>query len=327
MNEAPSGTGTAISSRTLADCVNAATNAPSLHNSQPWLFRIRTGSVDVYADRARQLDVLDPVGRELLISVGAAVFTVRLALRAAARLAELQLFPESGEPDLVARVTVGERLDPTPAVEELAATIEQRHTNRWPFARSVVPADALEQLSEAARREGARLTVAGAVGRRAILGLSQEADALLRARGGYRAELARWTIPLQRRHDGVPATAIGPWDALETLPMRDFGLLQPYLSRPAEQFEPYPTIAVLSTDGDRRDQWVHAGQALQRVLLTATRLKLATTPISQPVELPAVRELLTDTAAGRWAQIIVRLGYGQPAPATPRRPLADVLLR
>jgi hypothetical protein len=84
---------------------------------------------------------------------------------------------------------------------------------------------------------------------------------------------------------------------------------------------------VLSTDGDRREQWVHAGQALQRVLLTATRLKLATTPISQPVELPAVRELLTDTAAGRWAQIIVRLGYGQPAPATPRRPLAEVLLR
>jgi nitroreductase len=311
----------------LEDCVHAATKAPSLHNSQPWLFRIRTGYVDVYADRTRQLDVLDPVGRELLISVGAAVFTLRLALRANGRQPVLQLFPEPGQPDLVARVTVGERLDPTPGAETLAAAIEHRHTNRWPFDRSVVPADALEHLVGAARHEGAELTVAGAVGRRAILGLTQEADLRLRARGDYRAELARWTVPLRRHYDGVPATAIGPWDALETMPMRDFGLLQPYLSRPAEQFEPYPTIAVLSTDGDHRDQWVRAGQALQRVLLTATWLKLATTPISQPVELPAVRELLTDTDGGRWAQMVMRLGYGRPAPATPRRPLADVLLR
>ncbi|MET0420020.1 MAG: nitroreductase family protein, partial [Actinoplanes sp.] len=105
----------------------------------------------------------------------------------------------------------------------------------------------------------------------------------------------------------------------------DFGLIQPQLARRTEQFEPYPTIAVLTTAGDDRADWLRAGQALQRVLLTATRLRLATTPISQPVEIPAVREVLSDTRAGRWAQMVIRLGYGTPAGATPRRPVTEVL--
>jgi hypothetical protein len=207
-----------------------------------------------------------------------------------------------------------------------AATIPHRHTNRWPFARSVVPADVVERLADAARREGAMLTVASPVSRNAILGLSQEADRALRAKGRYRAELARWTSPRAGRDDGVPMTAIGPWDALEILPLRDFGLLQPRVERASAQFEPYPTIMVLATDGDTRRDWVRAGQALQRVLLTATWLNLATTPISQPVEMPGIRRLLTDTRAGMWAQMVLRVGYGRPATATPRRPLADVLL-
>ena len=223
-------------------------------------------------------------------------------------------------------MTAGRSAAPTPEVESLAAAIDQRHTNRWPFARSVVPADAVEQLADAARTEGAALTVASAVSRNAILGLSQAAERRLRSHGGYRAELARWTVPGTGRRDGVPPTAIGPWDALETLPIRDFGLLQPHIDRATEQFEPYPTITVPATEGDSPHDWVHAGQALQRVLLTATWLNLSTTPISQPIEIPVIREMLTETRDGIWAQMILRLGYGRPAPTTPRRSLDDVLL-
>lgn len=315
-----------LSAESLADCVLSATAAPSLHNSQPWRFRIVDGAVDVFADRTRQLDVLDPAGRELLVSVGAAVFTLRLAVRRQGHIPRLTLFPDPADADLVARVASGPAAPVSPAVEALADAIARRHTNRWPFAPSVVPADAVERLADAARHEGAILTVAGSVSRSAILGLSQAAERRLRTRGGYRAELARWTAPRPGRHDGIPANAIGPWDAMERLPVRDFGLLLPELMRAAEQFEPYPTIMVLATERDREHQWVAAGQALQRVLLVATGLHLATTPISQPVEIPAVRELLTDTRAGVWAQMILRLGYGQPAAATPRRPISEVLI-
>jgi nitroreductase len=310
----------------LTESVQSATAAPSLHNSQPWLFHLGDDRVDVHADRRRQLEVLDPTGRELLISVGAAVFTLRLAMQHRGYRPDLALFPDPAEPDLVARVTAGPPTATTRDVARLAAAIAHRHTNRWPFARTVVSGDAIEYLTGAARREAATLSVATPASRIAILNLSQSAERLLRSDGGYRAELARWTDLRPGRRDGVPASAIGPWDALETMPVRDFGLLQPQLRRTSEHFEPYPTIMVLATDGDGPDDWLRAGQALQRVLLTATWLNLATTPISQPVEIPAIRELLSDADRDHWAQLVLRIGYGRPAFSTPRRPLTEVLL-
>jgi nitroreductase len=316
---------TTVDSEVLARCVAAATLAPSLHNSQPWRFRITGGTVEVYADPSRRLDALDASGRELLISVGAALFTLRLAMRSQGWTPRYVLFPEPGSPDLVARVEPAGRAAPSETVTALAAAIPQRHTNRWPFAAAVVPADAIEELTRAAADESATLTIAGAVSRDAILGLGQAAERRLRADGGYRAELGRWTRPAHRRHDGVPPTAVGPWDAMERLPIRDFGLLHAQPWRTSERFETHPTIAVLATHGDGPPHWVLAGQALQHVLLAATRRGLSTTPISQPVEVPEIRELLTNTTTGRWAQMIIRLGYGPPAATTPRRPLTDIL--
>ena len=96
--------------------------------------------------------------------------------------------------------------------------------------------------------------------------------------------------------------------------IRDIGLLAPQPDRRAMRFEPFPTIAVLSTIGDQPTLWVQAGQALQRVQLTAACVNLTTTPMSQPVELPTIRDLLTDTTTGLWAQMVIQLGYGRPAP-------------
>lgn len=309
----------------LARCVQAATLAPSLHNSQPWRFRIDGGQVEVYADRSRRLDVLDPDGRELMISLGAAVFTLRAAMRGLGWIPALSLLPDPDNGDLVARVRPQRPELPSPAAQQLAAAIACRHTNRGPFTAAAVPAHALEELHAAARHEGATLTVAGSAARTTILGLGRLAEHRLRADGGYHAELGRWTRPAPGRRDGIPPVAVGPWDALERLPIRDFGLVHPQPSRRRERFEAYPTIAVLTTGGDMPADWLRAGQALQRVLLVATRLHLATTPVSQPVEVPSIREVLSDTRRGQWAQIVIRFGYGRPTPATPRRPLADVL--
>jgi nitroreductase len=310
----------------LESCVRTATLAPSLHNSQPWLFRVGAGRVEVFADPARRLDVLDPSGREMMISVGAALFTLRLSLLAAGRPADVAIFPDPGRPDLVAKVSTAGQVDVPDEIERLAAAVPQRHTNRYPFAGTPVPAEAIEQMTYAAWQENARLTVADEAGRDAIVALSRAAEQEQRATSGYREEMARWTVDRVRRYDGIPPSAIGPWDALEVMPIRDFGLLQPNANRTAEVFEPQPSIVVLATVGDDRTAWVTAGQALQRVLLTATSLDLATTPISQPVEVAGIREQLTDTSAGIWAQMVLRVGYGRPATATPRRPLADVLL-
>src|SRR5262245_55774431 len=64
----------------LRECLEAAVAAPSIHNSQPWRFRVTALGVDVFADRDRGLHVIDPIGRELLISIGAAVFNLRASM-------------------------------------------------------------------------------------------------------------------------------------------------------------------------------------------------------------------------------------------------------
>lgn len=314
----------APSQAVLTECVRAAVLSPSLHNSQPWRFRIGRGTVDVYADRGRRLAVLDPAGRELMISVGAAIFTLRVALRRRGFVPCVELFPEAGEADLVARVTALRPAAPTPAAEVLGDAVARRHTNRWPFAPRAVPWRALDQLRDAAHREGVRLSVTGPDATDAVLEVALAADDELRGRPGYRGELVRWTARARSR-DGVPASAIGPQDRLRRLPVRHFGQTLDF-PVPTGQFEAPPTILVLATAGDTGADHLRAGQALQRVLLTATSLGLATMPISQPLELPSARERLAGTGPAAWPQIVLRVGYGRPVRATPRRPLEDVLL-
>jgi nitroreductase len=310
----------------MRDCLTAATAAPSIHNTQPWRFRPHGVAVDVYADRTRRLGVVDPTGREMLISLGAALFNLRVAILTRGRQAIIKLLPTELEPDLVATVAVAQ---PTPigsTVRALARAIPLRHTNRRPFTNTPVPPRVLADLSAAAHVEGGSLSVLDSAGRDAVLALVRTAEAQQRASVRYQLELAEWTAAAYGRMDGVPPEAFGPWSAMEVVPIRDFGLVQPARRRDVAEFENEPTIAVLYIGGDTPYQWLRAGEALERVLLTATVRGLATSMMSQPLEIPELRQLLHDPGGMHVAQVILRFGYGQPSPPSPRRPLEDVLL-
>jgi nitroreductase len=90
-------------------------------------------------------------------------------------------------------------------------------------------------------------------------------------------------------------------------------------------FEENPQLAVLSTVGGTRLDWLRAGQAMQRVLLSATVRGIAAAPLTQPLETTDAW-LVRDAHSGvERPQMILRLGYGLPAPATPRRPVDEFL--
>ncbi|GIH21102.1 Acg family FMN-binding oxidoreductase [Rugosimonospora africana] len=307
-------------------CLEAASAAPSIHNTQPWLFRLRDGGIDILADRRRRLEVIDPQGRELLISVAAAVLNARVAMLGCGWVPILRVFPNAAQPDLVARITPGPAAAPDPTVRALAAAIGRRRTNRRPFSDLPLPDPVVTELTAAAAAEGAVLATADTAGTEAVLALTRTADEWQRADPAYREELAAWTLPPRGRSDGVPAQAFGPQDERDTLPMRDFGLVQPDLHRRNARFEPDPTLVVLSTEGDGRLAWVRAGQALQRVLLTAAVRGVAAAPMTQALEEPLTRQLISDQAHNQYAQVILRLGYGRATAASPRRPLAETLI-
>lgn len=304
--------------------VEAAVRAPSMHNTQPWRFRLRGGALEVLADRSRQLPVADPHGRALRIACGAAVLNARLALAVGGHPARVRLRPEPGEPDLLARLTPGERRPPTPTEAALYAAVSRRHSNRRPFSPEPVPADARRQLILAARDEDAWLHLL--LGRPALAVVAEvvrAADTALIRDAGYRTELAAWSRS-EDTDDGVPAAAGGPSpQPHDLLAMRPFGGTD---RAPGRDFESDPLVAVLGTAGDTVHDHLVAGQALQRVLLTATVHGLAASMLSQPIEVPAAREQLR-RGVGRLGtpQMVLRIGYGQPGFPTRRRPVADVI--
>jgi nitroreductase len=313
--------------RAVLECVAAATLAPSIHNTQPWLFRLRRDSIDVLVDPRRKLGTLDPGGRELVLSVGAALLNLRVAARAHGFGSRVRLMPDPDEPDLAATVWLDRAAAAPAGVVALAEAIPRRHTNRRPFADRPVPFGILEELAGAAVAEDAALLVVDPALREGVLSLTRTAENRMRTDPRYRAELAAWTTPGGvGRRDGVPRQAFGPRDKDRALPLRDFALAHGAPTATVV-FEPDPTLALLFTKGDTPVDWLRAGAALQRVLLTATLRGLAGTPLSQLVEVPRLRSLLADSITGQVVQTVLRIGYPiTPALPTPRRPLEDVIV-
>jgi hypothetical protein len=265
--------------------LRAAAAAPSIHNTQPWLFRVTGATIDVLTDGTRRLAVLDPDGREMHLSVGAAVFNLRVTLRAAGYRTTVLRTPDSSAPGIAARVTVGPPVRSSGAARALAAAVHGRHTNRRPFADRRIPFGTMDELRGAAAAENASLAEIGPELRDGVLALTRTAESRLRSDPAYLREIAAWTNPSSvGRDDGLPRHVLGPRAKDATLPLRDLGI---GLGLPAGlvDFEPDPTLLVLFTPGDTPTHWVRAGEALERVWLTATVRGLALTPMSQLTEI------------------------------------------
>ena len=308
----------------LRAAAEAGIRAPSMHNSQPWHFRLREGAIEVLADPARQLAVADWSGWAARLACGAATYNARLALAMQGRPAEVHLRPYTAEPDVIARLTPGRQRPPTYAEQDLHAAIGRRHSNRTPFWPDPVPADARVRLIEAARSESAWLDLL--VGMTALAGFAEiagSADRVLRRDNRYQAELIGW-IHADDAPDGIPVGAVAPLpEPQDLLPQRTFGTRR---RAPGRDYEPEPLVGILGVPGDWPVDQITAGQALQKVLLTATDAGLATSMISQPIEVPAARDQLR-RSLGRtgYPQLALRIGYGTPGRPTPRRDLDDVL--
>jgi nitroreductase len=308
----------------LLSVIEAAVQAPSSHNTQPWLFRLRPDTVDLVADRTRALPVNDPDDRELVISCGAALFNLRVAAAHAGWATTVEIRPDPQDPDLLASVHLR---DGAP-VEDLAALLEQverRRTHRGRFDDEKVAANAVADLREAAEAEGAELHLLEADRRVDVAALVAEGDRLQFADPRWRRELAAW-MHHRRKGDGlgVPLLAL----PVTRLVLSTLDLGASTAAKDRDRVDDSPILAVLSTDDDSAEEWLAAGQALQRLLLVGAGHGLQGGYLNQPCQVSELRPRLRSLIpGGRAPQVVLRLGYpaegGYPGP---RRDVAEVLL-
>lgn len=317
-----------LTAQQVEGLLTTAGAAPSLHNSQPWRFHVTSRAIELHADPQRILPVADPDGRELRMACGAALFNLRLALHGHGIRPVVTVLPEREHPDLLAVIRHGGRKEPTPEQTDLLRAVASWRTNRHPFSAVPVASPERHALRRAAVDEGAWLHVVDDQTQRAAL-----RTMLLRAhrhQAGdptYQAELAAWSATSAERRDGVPTGAAGPLpEPQDAWVLRDFAGGTGRSRVPGKDFEENPLIVVLTSHLAGIGAEVQVGQALQRVLLTATANGLATSFLSQVVEVTQLREELRRLIGGtRPPQAVLRIGYGWPVPATPRRKAGDLL--
>ncbi len=314
--------------------VGAAVWAPSVHNTQPWWFAADGSGIALYADCARQLNVADPSGREMMISCGAALFTAKLALRSLGYAVETRVLPDRGNPLLVARLRWRRRAAAAGFELRLFSQVTRRRTHRGGFEPLPLMPGLLDALRQGAERDGSALRVAADEGSTAALAAIVEmAERVQRSDSGYTRELAAWAPPPgSPRLDGVSPSSYParPDRTSPYFPGRDFARGHGWglpASSPAAAARFTGVVCLLTTPTDTPADWVHAGHALQRILLTSASYGAAAALHSQPVEVGWLREMIRiQLGDGSYPQLVLRLGTVIQNAVSVRRPPGSVLV-
>ncbi|MFX0577855.1 Acg family FMN-binding oxidoreductase [Nocardia nepalensis] len=311
---------------TVRSALALAVRAPSIHNTQPWQWRVGDRTVHLYADETRQLSLADPDGRDLLLSCGAALHHFRVAAQSFGWHTVVHRLPNPAEPQHLASIEFSPTT-PTADVVAAARAIERRRTDRRRVTSWEVPPTHIEHLIEVGTAEGALVQeILGGSTRTRLVQAFQQAATRHRDDAAYQTELALWS----GRHvapEGVPArSAVTAADPLT----REFH--SPELTEAViHDLDERGVLLLVHTASDDPMSRLRAGEATSAVLLAATTYGLATCPLSEPLELPDTRALvradvLSDSG---FPQLMVRIGWAATSaaqvPPTPRRPLADVV--
>ncbi|MFE2560304.1 Acg family FMN-binding oxidoreductase [Streptomyces sp. NPDC059352] len=316
----------------VTSLVKDAVTAPSMHNAQPWKFvcRADAGIIELHGDPLRGMPHEDPDHRALHLGCGAALLGLRAAAAHRGRHAAVRLLPRPEDRWHFADVELHGPDDIDRDLVALHAALPLRHTSRFPFTEERIPSELTDALCSAAILEGCRLVLPGAWHTEAVLGLVHDSERFEAADAAVRAEIAAWTRTGASDEgpgtEGIPSYAFGPRQYDVTSPVRDFDSSRRVTARVSAPFEKRPQIALLGTAEDGPEDWLKAGQALQRVLLRATLDGLSTSLMSQPLEWSELRSVVRDPASTTgFVHMVIRLGYGPQGRATPRRPVSEVL--
>lgn len=303
--------------------------SPSPHNTQPWLWSVASGAIDLHADYSRQLTVSDPHGRELTIGCGSSLEHLLLRLGQEDFPVSLETFPDVTQPRHLARVTTGSG-DGYPRHDDLVGAMGVRRTNRTAYHGDPMDATLRAALEDACKEFGVTVTwVQDTTTRASLVDLIMASDREQMASKEFRHELSHWMRPEHsHRDDGMEADLLGEKGIaayVAPLIVRTFDVGKMQAAADEKLTEGSPDIAVLSTTSDDAAAWLSTGRALARTILTAMVGGRYSAYMNQPCEVPESRVKLASLLGVEHPQLVVRFGLADPVHAALRRPVAEVV--
>ncbi len=320
---------TTLDTEVLKNAVLLACRAPSVHNSQPWRWVAEDGVLHLFMDRHRTLPATDYSGREMILSCGAVLNHLCVAMTAAGWDPKIERLPDPNDPDHLALVEFSPLDHVTDAQHRRVEAILQRRTDRLPLGRPTYW-DLFEPVLRSTIDESlVTLDVLSDELRPLLVEASQLTEALRRYDTFYHAELEWWTSSFVLT-EGMPPSALASdredWrvDVGRSFPIRG------HEDRRGEVKADWSKILVLSTAEDTRTDVLRCGEVLSMVLLECTVAGMATCTLTHLIELDESRDVVRGLIGGHGEpQVLIRAGIAPPMEqlpaATPRRPLDDVL--
>jgi hypothetical protein len=314
--------------------IELACRAPSVHNSQPWRWRVvNRATIELHADRRRQLQVSDPSGRNLALSCGAALHHACVAASALGLTADVDLMPALDDENLLARISLSPGTATEAALESLHA-LEERRTDRRRFTSWPIPDARLAHLATAASGWGAHaIPITDVTARFRAEELVKHAMDLQASDPRFAEEQGEWVA--HSRVDGVPMANASPPTAgrLPTRPDRFSGSSQAAPPGAAAVVESTDGLIAICSATDDQLSWLKAGESLSALWLRATQDGLSAVPLSQVIEVEETREVLHRDVFDGMAhpQILMRIGWSETSRTrldpTPRRAVGEVMER
>ena len=319
---------TAVETEVIEDMVRTACHAPSLHNSQPWQWVLNRGQLRLFLDPSRVMDT-DHSAREALISCGAALDHLRIAMAAAGWQSHIDRFPDPHSPNHLASIEFTPTEFVTERDQRRASAIGARRTDRLPFSAATEWQSIEAVVVSSVNRQAVHLEVIADDLHPRLEEAAQTAESLRSYDTPYHNELHWWTAPFETS-EGIPYSALVSAAEGDRV---GIGRVFPVSRRPERRLEipeDHAKVLLLSTDGHSRADALASGEALSATLLDCTMAGLATCPVTQLTELSVTRELIRKLMdGGGMPQVLIRVGVIPAAekvpPPTPRRPLSAVL--
>lgn len=318
---------TMVPATVIEDAVHLACRAPSFHNTQPWMWVVDNDGLQLYVDEDR-VAATDQGGRQALISCGAVLDHLRVAMASAGYEAHVDYYPNPNSHKHIASIDFTPMRYVTKAHRRRADAILRRRTDRLPYGppRDWERFEVL--MREVVNDDTSAVDVIDARDRPELAQASDLTEALRLYDSAYHAEIDWWTADYEVS-DGIPHSSLVSAAEGDRVDVgRSFPITH-HEERRRGLGDDRSTILVISAlDDDRRDV-LGCGETLSAVLLEATVAGLATCTLSHMTELEATRDIVAGITGRPLPQVLVRVGsvpaLEEVAPPTPRRPITEVL--